>query len=192
MKSENYLMNGEELIKKVQFSKMAFIGMAIKAIVYFVAAMILLLTDAKELLGESEVIAIVFKLLGGVALLAAVYNVVKIVVLLKTNVLVVTDRRLYGRVGVLKKETIDIPLVKLDNISVSRGSIGAMIFGYNTITVSSSVTNFAFSYAANANEFKNAIFDAQEAAKEKERKEKARSMAEALAIAQGKELKTEE
>lgn len=184
--NNDFLMKNEKIVSSVKFSVMAFIGMAFKAIILLALACFFLLYDVEGKLGFSSTAAIIAKVAGGIALIWALYTVIKIIVIISTNRLVVTDKRLYGRVGVLAKETLDIPLTKLDNVAVKRDAWGA-IFGYNSIVVASTVSNFTFNYAANAEKFKSAIFDAQEIAKETERKEKAKSMADAIAMARNAE-----
>lgn len=193
MKTKDFLMKDEEIIKEVKFSPLAFVGMAIKALIQLVVAIILMtvlpsvLADGNLVVGMPQenmsVPNIIFIIIGLIFIICAIYNIIKIIIIINTNNLVVTNKRIYGRVGVIKKETIDIPLTKVDNVASRRSNIWAMIFNYYSINVSSTVSSFTFNYAANANEFKVSIFDAQDVAKKEEQKNQAESMARAMMMA---------
>ncbi len=76
--------------------------------------------------------------------------------------LILTNKRVIGTRGVFARDNIDIPLSKIDAVSVKRSFFGS-IFGYQSVQVFSPSTatisrkGSMFGYAKNATEFKNAV-----------------------------------
>ena len=54
-----------------------------------------------------------------------------------TTELVLTNKRLYAKVGLINTKTLDTPLNKVNTISISSG-LGGKIFGYGTLRITSS------------------------------------------------------
>ncbi len=108
------------------------------------------------------------------------------------NQLVVTNKRLVGRKGMISKNLIDFLLLKLDNIRVKNSFFGAL-FHYGTLEVVSAGSqqvvngmsvNLKFPYVKNTEEFRRAVLAAIDKAKEEDREAQARAQAEALKRAQ--------
>ena len=60
-----------------------------------------------------------------------------------TTEFVVTNKRLYGKVGLINTKTLDTPLNKVDSISVSNGLFGK-ILGYGDLHITSPAGEFIF------------------------------------------------
>lgn len=78
-----------------------------------------------------------------------------------TNNLCITNKRVYGSVGLIKKEELDVPLKSVNAISVSKGLFGS-ILGYSKITITSHGDGWTFPFVTNAKEIKKAFYDNQE------------------------------
>ncbi len=97
-----------------------------------------------------------------------------------TTHLAVTNKRLVGKVGVIRVNTIDYPIEKVDNISYNASVLGN-IFHYYTVSVGSAGENKRkIKGIVNALEFKNKVLDAIEQHADEARKEQAREIAAAM------------
>lgn len=96
-------------------------------------------------------IGIVIMVLGGLSLLF------KILDSLFTDI-VITNKRIIGKRGVLRVRSIDIHIDKVDTVNISAPLLGR-IFKYYSLSIKGSGTGepIAFFGVKNANEFKNAI-----------------------------------
>ncbi len=104
------------------------------------------------------------------------------------NQLVVTNKRLFGRSGLISKNVIDILLLKLDNVRAANNLFGAL-FHYGTLEVVSAGSqqiingrsvNLKYPYVKNTEEFRRAVLAAVDKAKEEERLAQAQAQAEAM------------
>lgn len=74
----------------------------------------------------------------------------------------VTDKKIIGKVGVLRVNSLDSYLEKIDNFAISESLIGRLL-GYATIQISTTSMRMRFHYVKNAMQFKNVVLDAIEA-----------------------------
>ena len=102
--------------------------------------------------------------------------------------LVVTNKRLLGRRGFIRKNMTDILLSKVDTLNVTYGLFGT-IFHYGAIEVvsaASATTSAAkrgmlrYSFISNTTEFRKAVLDAIDKVKEEERAAQTKSFSQAL------------
>ncbi len=104
---------------------------------------------------------------------------VRILVLLTTK-LVITNKRVVGKVGILKVDTIDFPIEKVDNVTYN-ANIAGNIFKYYTVVVTgTSGDKKTVKMVANALNFKNAVNEAIERHAEEARKAQASEIAAAM------------
>lgn len=73
-----------------------------------------------------------------------------------TTVLVLTNKRVLGKSGVIKVDSMDTPLNKINNVLVSQGILG-QIFGYGTICITSSSGSHFFKRIGNPDFFKASL-----------------------------------
>ena len=102
--------------------------------------------------------------------------------------LAVTNKRVIGKVGILRINTVDVPIGKVDYVQVKAGVIGNIFNYYSLRVVSASGggydsrrANDRFVGISNAQEFKNTVT----AAIERHAEEARRAQAEEIAIAMG-------
>lgn len=99
---------------------------------------------------NSVLYLIIFSICGIVPFFVALLDI-------KNQELVVTNKRVLGKRGILGVKTIDILLDKIESVTVNAGFIGRII-GYYTIRISGSgTTKLAFIGIKNAEEIKNMI-----------------------------------
>ena len=104
--------------------------------------------------------------------------------------LALTNKRLVGKVGLLKIRTLDVPIDKLDSVAVSAGIFGNLFHYYSLTVVSvggSSTGTGArakgdkmFVGISNAQQFKNAVTEAIEQHAAEARKQQAEEIARAM------------
>lgn len=103
--------------------------------------------------------------------------------------LVVTDKRILGKVGILSIATLDYPIEKVDNISLKAGVLGNF-FKYYALSIQTAGTSDAtskgikFDGIENAVEFKNVVVAAIEQHAEDARRLQAEEIAKAMASKQ--------
>ena len=93
--------------------------------------------------------------------------------------LVLTNRRMIGKTGVLNTRSLDAPLDKIQNVAAEQKLLGK-IFNYGTVTVHTAAGVFSFDCIKDADAFKNRIM-AQIDQYEKDRiEQQAKQMAQAM------------
>lgn len=102
------------------------------------------------------------------------------IILILTTHLVITNKRVIGKQGVFKIQTLDIPIDKVDNVSFS-ASIWGNIFKFYDVTIKSVGSDgWAFHGVSNAQAFKDSANDAIEKHAEQARKDQAAQIAMAM------------
>lgn len=96
-----------------------------------------------------------------------------------TTELCITNKKVVGKVGLLKTKSLDAPLDKINNVSVSSGFWGK-IFKYGNIRIDTSSGVFDFAYIKNAEEVKTSILNQIELYKEEQIKKQVEAMANAM------------
>ena len=99
----------------------------------------------------------------------------------KSTELAVTDKRVVGKVGVFNTKSLDAPLNKIQNASVTRTFWGR-VFNYSTIKISTASESDGcyFPYIKSADAFKGMIMNQIEIYEEDRVKEQAKQMANAM------------
>lgn len=73
-----------------------------------------------------------------------------------TTEIAITDKRIVGKVGLLKTKSLDAPLNKVNNVSVSNGLMGKL-FNYGTIRIDTSSGVYEFDCIKDAEGFKSQL-----------------------------------
>jgi|SRR3972149_6790428 len=95
----------------------------------------------------------------------------------------VTDRRVIGKTGLIRRSSIDTVLDKVSNIGADQGIFGRM-FGYGTITVTTGGEKVAFVGISHAADFRRAVAQQMEAYNEMKLKQQAEAIAKGLKSSQ--------
>lgn len=96
-----------------------------------------------------------------------------------TTELVLTSKRLYGKVGLINTKSLDTPLNKINTVSVESGLWGK-IFGYGTIHITSSSGSYDYKGIKAPAAFRDAIMQEIEHFDEERIKKQAAEMASAI------------
>ena len=75
-----------------------------------------------------------------------------------TSELAFTNKKVVGKTGLIKTQTLDAPLNKVQNASFSSGFWGK-IHGYGTVTIDTAGGSYAFKYVKNAQAFKTGLLN---------------------------------
>jgi uncharacterized membrane protein YdbT with pleckstrin-like domain len=70
--------------------------------------------------------------------------------------LALTDSRIMGQIGWLRKDSIDVPLRKIDGVRIEQSLLGGLL-NYGTIYVGNSTHSVKFEYIARPMEFRNDV-----------------------------------
>ena len=110
----------------------------------------------------------------------ALVPVLKKAIFLASTKIAITNKRIIGKWGIIKIETIDFKIEKVDNVAYSAGFWGN-IFKFYTLTFSGSGYKGVHAYnISNALEFKNKVTDAIEQHAEEARRAQAAEIAAAM------------
>lgn len=178
---EKNLRNGEEVIVKAKISFLYLVPRILFfAIAIAIAAVLATVVfkepspeDIKNFANLRTIVWVVLPILGGLPLIR------RIIVILTTN-LVVTNKRVVGKQGVLKVQTLDVPVEKIDSVSFDAGVFGNILHYYNIKITSTGSQGYVFRAVSNAQEFKDRANDAIEKHAEQARKDQAEQIAIAM------------
>ncbi|MBQ3427400.1 MAG: PH domain-containing protein [Clostridia bacterium] len=107
------------------------------------------------------------------------FTIVPAIIKMKTTELTITNKRLVGKLGLIKTTELDTPLNKINNVNVSSGFWGK-IFGYGTIKVNSSSGIYEFSGIKNADLFRSTLMNQIDKFDDDRIKKQAQEMAKAM------------
>ena len=93
--------------------------------------------------------------------------------------LVITTKKVYGKIGIIKTKTLDTPLNKVNTVSVSNGLFGK-ILGYGTIHITSSSGAYFFPRIKEPNLIRQTLMEQIERYEEDRIKKQAAEMAKAM------------
>ena len=106
-----------------------------------------------------SVVCLVINIVLGILFIIFIY--LRWIISLKTNCFYITNKRVYGSVGFIKKEELDMPLKSINAISVSKGIFGSL-FGYSKLSITTNGEGWTFPFVSNANEIKKTFYETQE------------------------------
>ncbi len=93
--------------------------------------------------------------------------------------LAITNKRVIGKVGVVKTGSLDAPLNKVQSSSVNSG-FGGKIFNYGTVNIDTAAGSFHFNGIKNVDMLKRTLMNQIEQYEQDRIKEQAMQMAEAI------------
>ncbi len=77
---------------------------------------------------------------------------------IKTNNLVLTDKKIYGKTGILKTQSLTAPISKIQTVNINTGLLGK-ILGYSDLEIHCITGVYCFKKQSNAKEMQNAIIN---------------------------------
>lgn len=93
--------------------------------------------------------------------------------------LILTDKRVYGKVGIFNTKNMDTPIGKVNNVSVEQPFYGKM-FNYGTVCITSSSGEYSFPYIDSPEAFRRALMEAIDQAESDKMKRQAEEIAAAM------------
>lgn len=96
-----------------------------------------------------------------------------------TTKLIITNKRVSGKTGLINTNELDSPLNKISGIQVKQGLFGKM-FNYGTVSITTASTVFNFDMINNPNEFKRILNNQIEIYDEERIEMQAQKMAAAM------------
>ena len=97
-----------------------------------------------------------------------------------TNDLILTNKRVFGKCGLISTTQMQSPLNKIDSVSYSNGLLGKII-GYGTVRIATTSSVFKFRFIRDGQTFYNDIFNQLEASEEESRNRDAKAIADVMA-----------
>lgn len=113
------------------------------------------------------------------ALLIGFFTIWGAVIRMCTTELVLTNKRLYGKKGLVNTKTLDAPLNKINTVSVQSGLWGKL-FGYGTLHITTSSGAYVYQGIRTPDVFRGAVMEAIDAFDEDRIKKQAAEMAAAI------------
>ena len=77
----------------------------------------------------------------------------------KTDHLVLTDKQIYGKTGIIKTQSLTAPISKIQTVNINTSLLGR-ILGYSDLVIHCITGVYYFKKQANAKEMQNAIINA--------------------------------
>jgi uncharacterized membrane protein YdbT with pleckstrin-like domain len=96
-------------------------------------------------------------LMGSLLLLAAIVSTIGGVIRVKTAEYVVTDRRVIGKYGLIRRQSVDVMMTAIAGVSTANSIIGR-ICGYGTVWINGSGTRRALVAVHNPEAFSHAVY----------------------------------
>lgn len=115
----------------------------------------------------------------GFFLFFAVLIMLKPVITMVTTQLIITNKRIYGKVGLINTKTMDVPLNKVNTVAVTSG-LGGKIFGYGKLHITCSSGDYNYDLVRNPEVFRVALMEQIDRYDEARIKKQAAEMAAAI------------
>lgn len=93
--------------------------------------------------------------------------------------LTLTDRRVYGKTGIINTKSVDSPISKVNSVSIEQGFWGK-VFRYSTVLISTSSGNYKFDFLKDAERFKEKTMEQIELYENDKLKKQAAALAESM------------
>lgn len=97
----------------------------------------------------------------------------------KTNDLILTNKRVFGKCGLISTTQMQAPLNKIDSVSYSNGLIGKLI-GYGTVKIATTSSVFKFRFIREGQTLYNDIFNQLEVSAIENRNADAKAIVDAM------------
>ena len=97
----------------------------------------------------------------------------------KNNDLILTNKRVFGKCGLISTTQMQSPLKRIDSVSFSNGLIGKII-GYGTVEIATSSSHFKFRFIKDGQSIYNDIFKQLEISEKEKIAENAKAIADAI------------
>ncbi len=171
------MMDGEVVIRQSQIHSGCLIP---PAIVFGLGIFIGFVIFIRLLAWRYYINASVFSLFfNGLTIFGLIWFVIRFIAY-KTNDLILTNKRVFGKCGLISTTQMQSPLNKIDSVSFSNRIIGKLI-GYGTVKIATTSSTFKFRFIREGQTFYNDIFNQVEVSQEESRNLNAKAIVDAMA-----------
>lgn len=132
--------------------------------------------------GKISIATLIIRLiidLFAICIFIGVVWIIKDLIKFFTTKLIITNKRVSGKTGLINTNELDSPLNKINGVQVRQGLFGK-IFNYGTVSITTASTVFNFDYIDKPNEFKTILNNQIEKYDEERIEKQAKKMAEAM------------
>lgn len=132
--------------------------------------------------GKISITALIFALiidLIACLIIIGIIWIIRDIIAFFTTKLIITNKRVRGKVGLINTDELDSPLNKINGVQVQQGVFGK-IFNYGTVSITTASTSFNFKLIDKPNEFKTILNNQIEKFDEERIEKQAKKMAEAM------------
>jgi hypothetical protein len=117
--------------------------------------------------------------LNGFTIVGLIWLIVRYIAY-RTNDLILTNKRVFGKCGLISTTQMQAPLNKIDSVSFSNGLFGKLI-GYGTVKIATTANVFKFRFIRDGQTLYNDIFNQLEVSEVEKRNEDAKAIVDAMA-----------
>lgn len=97
----------------------------------------------------------------------------------KNNDLILTNKRIFGKCGLISTNHLQSPLNKIDSVSFSNGLVGKLI-GYGTIIIATTSSVYKFRFVGDGQNLANDVFNQLEISQKENMDQQAKAIAKAI------------
>lgn len=112
--------------------------------------------DEKILLSEKPTWIVIVPHLIAMCFIVGIFTIWKPLIAILATRLTITNRRVEGKIGVIKTEKMDSRIEQITSVKITQGLMGK-IFNYGTISINTAGGNYIFNYMPNPERIRKAI-----------------------------------
>lgn len=172
------MMGGEFVIRQSQVHEGCLIPPAIVMGIGLIIGFIFMLYFMSNYLYVTFPMAVLI-LFNWITCIGLVWLIIRFIAY-KTNDLILTNKRVFGKCGLVSTTQMQSPLNKIDSVSYSNGIFGKLI-GYGTVKIATPSTTFKFRFIRDGQSLYNDIFNQLEASEVEKRDLDAKAIVDAMA-----------
>lgn len=120
-----------------------------------------------------------FSIFNGLTIVGLIWLVIRYVAY-KSNDLILTNKRVFGKCGIISTTQMQAPLNRIDSVSFKQGLMGSAI-GYGTVLIATHSAAFKFRFVREGESLYNDIFNQLEATEIEGRNLDAKAIVDAMA-----------
>ena len=171
------MIDGEEIIRSSQIH----VGCLYPPLVLMVIGILMgffSLINMVWLLGFYSPASVFIPFMNPLFIIGAIWFIVRYIGY-KNNDLILTNKRVFGKCGLISTTQMQSPLSKVDSVSFSNGIVGKLI-GYGTVEIATTSSHFKFRYIRDGQTLYNVIFNQLEISQKEKIEVQAKAIAEAI------------
>lgn len=169
------MIAGERIIKKSEIHPGCFVAPGILTFIGFLWFLIVLIRGIYYL-GFGAFVVGIFS--NPLLIIGVIWLIVRLIAYMN-NDLILTNKRVFGKCGLISTTQMQCPLNKITSVSFTNGLMGKLL-GYGTVRIVSGATQFKFRFIRDGQSLYSDIFHNLEIAEKEKMFENAEAIAEAI------------